>query len=654
MKDKSFLDSRLKAEEIKHLTETAQLCRGDIIKMTTLAGSGHPGGSLSSIDILTTLYSYAKVDPKEPYHPLRDRIIISCGHISPGVYSTLGRLGFINIDDVISGFRNEKTLFEGHVVRDVPGIEWSTGNLGQGLSAGCGFAIASRIKKEDWNVFVVMSDGEQAKGQIAEARKFAKKYNLTNLTVIIDYNQLQISGWIHDVMPQNIKANYEADGWKVLEINGHDYKQIYEALREGAHSKNKLVAIIARTTMGKGISFIENKWEFHGKALNIEQYKQAIKELGLVDDLTKYSKRREKIHPLLPGKRPEEKIDIDVGTPFIYGPEEKTDNRSAFGKALADIGKRNFPARFAAGGQIGRNVPGKNPLVVLDCDLSTSVKTASFANNCSCNFLQGGVQEHNTATVAGALSTEGIVTFFADFGVFGIDETYNQHRLNDINNSNLKLMCTHCGLDVGEDGKTHQCIDYIGAMRNLFGFKIIVPADPNQTDRAVRYIAKKRGNFIVAMGRSKLPIVLAEDCSPLFGGKYEFQYGKADILRDGNDASIITCGAISEKAIKVSDSLKTKGYSVRVVNISCPSDIDKDAIRQAVNTGLIVTLEDHHKETGLGSIVAQVIAEESLVVKFVKIGVDHYGESGKPEELYKLFGMDEAGITQTVLSNLKK
>ncbi len=642
MKDKGFLDSRLKTEEIKHLAEIARLCRGDILKMTTLAASGHPGGSLSAIDILVTLYSYAKVDSKEPYHPLRDRIVVSCGHISPGVYSALGRLGFINIDEAIAGFRKERTPFEGHVERDVPGIEWSTGNLGQGLSAGCGFAIASRIKKEDRNVFVVMSDGEQAKGQVAEARRFAKKYNLNNLTVIIDYNQLQISGWIHDVMPQNIKDNYEADGWKVLEINGHDYKQIYEALREGATSKNNLVAIIARTAMGKGVSFIENKWEFHGKPLTLEQYREAIKELGLTDDLDKYNKMRAKPYSGQLRKRPEEKINIDVGTPFIYGPAEKTDNRSAFGKALADIGKRNF------------NMPGKNPLVVLDCDLAVSVKTDIFAKDCSCNFLQGGVQEHNTATIAGAISTEGIVTFFADFGVFGVDETYNQHRLNDINHANLKLICTHCGLDVGEDGKTHQCIDYIGAMRNLFGYKIIVPADPNQTDRVIRYIALEKGNFIVAMGRSKLPAILAEDGTLFFGEKYKFQYGKADILRDGKDASIITCGAISEKAIKVSDSLKTKGYSIKVVNISCPSNIDREAIKQAAKTGLIVTLEDHHKETGLGSMVAQVIAEESIPIKFIKLGVDHYGESGKPDELYKMFGMDETGITQTVLSNIKK
>lgn len=641
MKERGFPDSRLTNEEIKKLQETARLCRGDIIKMTTLAASGHPGGSLSLIDTLVTLFSYANVDPKDPYNPLRDRIVVSCGHISPGVYAVLGRLKFVDTDDAIAGFRKIGSPFEGHVERDVPGIEWSTGNLGQGLSAGCGFAIASKIKKENWNVFTIMGDGEQAKGQIAEARRFAVKYGLSNLTVIIDYNQLQISGWIHDIMPQNIKKNYESDGWKVIEINGHDYEEIYRALREGAHSKNKLIAIIARTAMGKGISFIENKHEFHGKPLSVEEYQRAIKELGLEDDLDKYKRMRADYRAPQLKKRPELKIDIDTGKPFIYTAADKTDNRSAFGKALADIGKRNF------------NVPDKNPIAVLDCDLATSVKTDSFAKECSCNFLQAGIQEHNTATVGGALSAEGILTFFADFGVFGVDETYNQHRLNDINHTNLKVVCTHCGLDVGEDGKTHQCIDYIGVMKNLFGYKVIVPADPNQTDRAIRYIAKEKGNFVVIMGRSKMSPILDEDKNPIFGENYQFRYGKADVLREGQDATIIACGAIAEKAVKAYELLKQKGISVKVLNMSCPCDIDKDAIKQAAKTRVIVTLEDHNKNTGLGSMVAQVLAEQSLSVKFIRLGVDHYGESGKPEELYKAFGMDEESIAKTILSDIK-
>lgn len=152
-------------------------------------------------------------------------------------------------------------------------------------------------------------------------------------------------------------------------------------------------------------------------------------------------------------------------------------------------------------------------MAVFDCDLAGSVKTNSFAKVRPECFIQGGIMEHNAAVAAGALSKEGIQTYFSDFGVFGVDETYNQHRLSDINRTNLKVVTTHVGLDVGEDGKTHQCIDYLGCMRNLYHFHTIIPADPNQTDRVIRYISGKYGNYLVPMGRSKLDLLRHPDGS---------------------------------------------------------------------------------------------------------------------------------------------
>ena len=162
-------------------------------------------------------------------------------------------------------------------------------------------------------------------------------------------------------------------------------------------------------------------------------------------------------------------------------------------------------------------MPGASPIAVFDCDLATSVKVDGFESVQPDHFFQVGIQEHNAAAMAGALSADGVVSFFADFGVFGVCETYNQHRLSDINHANLKLVCTHVGLDVGEDGKTHQCIDYMGLFQNLFGFKIVLPADPNQTDRATRFVATNPGNFFLGMGRSKTPTILDEAGSPFFG-----------------------------------------------------------------------------------------------------------------------------------------
>jgi transketolase len=282
------------------------------------------------------------------------------------------------------------------------------------------------------------------------------------------------------------------------------------------------------------------------------------------------------------------------------------------------------------------------------------VKTAGFAKQFSGHFFQGGIQEHNTATIAGAISTLGLLSFFADFGVFGVDETYNQHRLNDINETNLKLICTHNGLDVGEDGKTHQCIDYVGAMQNLFGYKVIVPADPNQTDRVIRYAAKTHGNFLVAMGRSPIPTLLTEEGTSLFGSPYEFRYGHADLIRNGKDAAIVTTGGMVYRAVQAWQKLREKGIEVRVINISCLSDLDVEAILKATETGIIITYEDHHVQTGLGSLIANLLAGHGLGIRFRKLGITQYGSSGKPDDLYRMQGLDAESLVQTVIEEVRK
>lgn len=646
---------KLTKEWITKLKNLARLARGDILKMTTLAKCGHPGGSMSSIDIYLVLYSFANVNLKYIDDPDRDRIIISHGHTSPGVYSALGRLGFFDIDDAISSFRKAGSIFDGHVDWKVPGVEWSSGNLGQGLSAGCGFALAGKLLNKDFHTFVAMSDGEQQKGQVSEARRFAKKYELNEITVIIDYNGLQISGKITDVMPQNIKENYIADGWKVLEIDGHDNNQIYEALKQSVNTKDTPVAIFAYTKMGKDVSFMEDDEQFHGKALSIEQYGKALAELEIEDDIEKYDKLRQKIIPIEGAEKLEKeikrtyKININFGIPKTYYKEDKLDNRTAFGNVLKEFAELNCRKSLIYEESSNFNKSPISPIAVFDCDLATSVKTDKFSSICPNNFFEGGIQEHNTATVAGALSTQNVLTFFADFGVFGIDETYNQHRLNDINQTNLKLITTHCGLNIGEDGKTHQCIDYLGVMRNLYNFSIIIPADPNQTDRVIRYISKTPGNFLVAMGRSKVPIILKDNEDPYFADDYKFEYGKADLIRDGDRATIISMGFMLHRAIRAWEILKNKGYLVRVLNVSCPTNIDEKIIDECINMGPIVTYEDHNIQTGLGNIIADYIAQSGKRIRFKKMGISSYGLSGDPEDLFEIQGLSIEDLVSSVI-----
>lgn len=615
--------------DIGKLELLSNKCKGDILTMTTLAASGHPGGSISSLDVYLALYEFANVSAENRIAPARDRIVISHGHTSPGIYSVLGRNGFFDLEEAIAYFRKAGSIFEGHVEPDVPGIEWATGNLGQGLSAGIGFALAAKQKEEKFDVYVVMGDGEQQKGQIAEARRFASKYELNNITGIVDYNRLQISGDISEVMPQQIKENYQSDGWKVLEINGHDFDEIFSALKKAKADTKNPYLILANTIMGKGVSFMENDETYHGKPLSEEQYKQAMRELSLNSKLTYYRKMRKEFSPAKNQKSvqtqsPNAKTKPELVHGSALYKKGKVAPRNAYGAALLDLAKANEQIPFA----------------VFDCDLAGSVRTNDFAAKFPHAFYQSGIQEHNTAVIAGAISKENIITFFSDFGVFGVDETYNQQRLNDINHTNLKLVTTHVGLDVGEDGKTHQCIDYIGLMRNLYGFKIIIPADANQTDKVIRYIASHSGNYFVPLGRSKIEIITAETGDIFYDQDHPFQYGKADKLRSGKDGALLATGVMVEKALKIHKILRESGIEIAVWNFSSLSAISKEDMKKVTESGKIFTYEDHNVRTGLGSIIASKLLEFNLNATLVKFGVSQYGVSGKSEDVYQYLGLD--------------
>jgi len=616
--------------EIKILHEDARLCRGDIIKMTTIAGSGHPGGSMSSIDIYLTLYRHARISPDTAHDIKRDRIIVSHGHTSPGLYACLARLGFINREDALCGFRKIESPYEGHVERNVPGVEWTTGNLGQGLSAGCGFALAAKLNGFDYQTFVVMSDGEQAKGQVAEARRFARKYGLNALTVIIDHNHIQISGRTEEVMPVNIKDTFLADGWRVLEISGHDFAEIHEAVRQAISDKDNPCVIIAETVIGKGVSFMENNREYHGRALNKEECDKALKELGVENDIDAISESRKK-------RKVKNYVHFTAPLPVLKKGSSKqyerdTHPRAVFGSVLKEIA------------QINPNTP----IAVFDCDLAESVKSTGFAEVRPRNFFEAGVSEHSTATTAGALSINGVIAIWADFGVFAIDEVYNQLRLNDINHTNLKVVATHLGYNVGPDGKTHHCIDYIGLLRGLFGFRLVVPGDPNQTDHVVRHMLSQSGNYVIGISRSKLPVLTTVDGKIYYDEHYKFEYGKCDLLREGKDCTIFTYGPMLPIVLSAWAKLREDGIDVAVYNVPCPLHIDKDNLARAADKGLIITCEDHIKSTGLGSTVANAIARNGFHAPVVLIGIDQYGSSDEHNALYAKYGLDADTLVRTV------
>jgi transketolase len=628
-----------RSELISQISDQAKLARAAILKMTTLAKCGHPGGSLSSIDVLLSIYNTMKHDPKNPFWEDRDYMVVSIGHISPAVYSTLSLMGYFPLDDAIAYFRVYGSIFEGHIEREVPGVEWTTGNLGQGLSAGCGFALSAKIKGKKNRVYVHMGDGEQQKGQISEARRFAVKYKLNNLTAIIDYNQLQISGSIYDVMPQSLRRSWEADGWQVLEINGHDIPQILGALEDSGKS-NKPTMILSKSVMGKGISFMENKEKYHGSALNLELCQKALAEIGAEDDLALLQAKKDAFD----GK-PEDKshlfqkdFELKSGYPILY--ENESDCRGAWGNALLDLAKINKDA--------------KTPIITLDCDLSGSVKTDAFAKEFPEHFFQCGIMEHHAIVMGGALSACDMQTFWAGFGMFGAAETYNMQRLNDINHANLKTMLTHVGVDVGEDGKTHQSIDYIALARNLFNTRIICPSDANHTDRIVRWLIDKPGNCIVAMGRSKIPTLKKEDGSPFYDEDYVFEYGKADLLRKGDAGTVFVCGTTSNNALSAIDMLAQEGINLQLYAVGSPLEIDSEIVAEAAKNGSIFVVEDHSIHGGLGATIKDELIKSNIRADFIHFGIRAYPASGSSKALYKAYGLDADSIASTIKGHLNK
>ncbi len=632
--------TELSSEELSALQNMRVRCTKNILLSTSLAGSGHPGGSLSSLDNLLVTYGCIRHDAKNPAMEERDRVIMSIGHVSPGVYSTLAEFGYFTEDDFLRGFRRTGSGFPGHVERIVPGVEWDTGNLGQGLSTAVGIAHGFKIQGKPNQVIVFMGDGEQQKGQIVEAIRYARKYKLDNLIVVIDRNHLQICGTTEEVMKQSIRSLYSTNDWDVQYLeDGHDCNAYFQAFSKVYKKQDGVPSVIvSRTVMGKGISFMENLAKYHGSTLDRESLAAAMKELGVDDEFDKWSALRE--NPVTTDtiqSYVSPNVTINPGKAIVYEAGTQLDNRSAYGNALLSLAEAN-------------NSEGNLKIAGISCDLEGSVKMGGFHKHSPKAYIEAGIQEHHAATLAGGISSLGIVPFFSTFGAFAVSEVYNQTRLNDFNHASVKVVATHVGLDVGEDGPTHQCIDYLGLFKNYFRSSVFMPADPNQTDRIIRYIATEPGNVFVGMGRSKTAIITKEDGTVFFDSSYTFQAGKGDWLREGSDAAIITYGAVVPAVMEARNLLKEKGYSVAVLNMASLIPLDKEAVLKAAETGVVLTVEDHHVESGLGSLVAVVLAESGKGVQFKRSGVAQYGGSGKPSDLYASQGLDAQSIAAKMQS----
>lgn len=277
--------AKLTSEQLACVTSRAKSIRRHIVSMVTGAKSGHPGGSLSATDILATLYfAEMNVDPKRPDDPDRDRFVLSKGHAAPVLYATLAEKGFFSKEE-FSGLRKIDSMLQGHPdMKGTPGVDMSTGSLGQGISAACGMALAAKIDGKQHRIFALLGDGELEEGQVWEAAMFAAHYKLANLTAFVDFNGLQIDGKITDVLsPLPIPEKWQAFGWNVLQIDGHDIPAIYDAIQTAKACKDKPTVIVATTVKGKGVCQMENVADWHGKAPSQEECELFLSEMAEED-----------------------------------------------------------------------------------------------------------------------------------------------------------------------------------------------------------------------------------------------------------------------------------------------------------------------------------------------------------------------------------
>ncbi len=612
----------LQQDHLDFLNAVSKSCRRSMIAMLKQSQSGHPGGSLSCIDYLTLLYALHLSQTGE-------KIVVSNGHISPAVYSVLAEMGYIPKDEVIDTFRQLGSIYEGHVTRHVKGVYFGTGPLGVGVSVAAAFALAEKIQKRDKKVFGLMGDGEAQEGQVYEMIHFANKYRLDNLIMFVDYNEVQLTASLEEIMPINLPAIFKSAGWHVIEVDGHDYKAMWNALGEAYKTDGKPVVLIGKTVMGKGVSYMEDegknkKSTWHGNAPKPDQADEALQELELTEE---EKKQLEMVKEVVKWS-PEDPnfteslapMEIDTGEPFLYGTEEVTDCRSAYGKALLDLAKRN------------------SQVLALTADLGGSVKTEGVKKELPGQHFEVGIAEQNMVSVSGGLSLSGFIPFCSTFGAFMTSRAKDQARVNDINRTNVKMVSTHCGLSVGEDGPTHQAIDDASSFLGFFNTMVIEPADPNQTDRIIRYVASHYGNFYVRMGRHKYPVVTKEDGSPFYDTSYQYEYGKSDIIREGNDLTIVASGAIVAEAVKAWDELKKENpeLSIELVASTSIKKFDQTLLDSIRKTGKVITAEDHNGIVGLSSQLGKHLLKEGIKVDvFKNIAVNEYQLSGKSQDLYE-------------------
>ena len=607
-------------DTLKNLLEQkATNLRIHSIISTSEAGSGHPTTCLSAADIVSALFFHAmRYDCADAKNPNNDRFILSKGHAAPLLYAAYAEAGIIPIDDLLT-LRQIDSILEGHPTPRFDWTEVATGSLGQGLSLGLGMALNGKyLDKSDYRVYVLLGDGETAEGGVWEAAALASHYQLNNLIGIVDVNALgqsQRTMYAFDI--DTYCRRFEAFGWQTIGIDGHDFDEILPALEKAKASTDKPTMIVAKTFKGKGVSFLENEDNWHGKAVaKGEQLDKALAELGPLQ--TDIPLQIESPNPI--------NKQISTATtcePPEYASDAEVATRGGYGTGLAKLGTAN------------PNV------VALDGDTKNSTYAEQFMTLHPNRFFEMFIAEQNLVGAGIGLAKRGKIPFVSTFAAF-LSRAYDQIRMSAISQANIKYAGSHCGVSIGEDGPSQMGLEDIAMFRAIPGAVVLYPSDAVAAERLVAEAAAHEGIVYIRTSRPKTAILYDTDES--------FPIGGSKVVRESGEdkVTVVAAGVTLHEVLKAQEVLTAEGIAIRVIDLYSVKPIDTEALLAAASetNDTIITVEDHYPEGGLGDAVLDAVATKGIRVH--KLAVTGIPRSGKPDELLELHGISANAIVQKV------
>lgn len=604
---------------MKNTQKLANLLRYYSIVSTTEAGSGHPTSCMSAADLMAVLMyeGYFRYDTAHKENIWNDRLIFSKGHAAPLFYA-LWAVGDAYPKEDLMKLRQLGSELEGHPTMRFPYTEVPTGSLGQGLSVGLGMALHAKLyAKTDSRTFVLLGDSEMAEGSVWEAMELASHYHTNNLIAILDANRLGQRGETmhgHDLKAYEDKAT--AFGWWPIIIDGHDLDQIRGAYKVALSVQDRPVMIIAKTFKGHGVKSLSDKEGKHGVAVKKEDLHTMLFELGEVDQtlLGTISK---------PAKIESEKKFINEYEAPIYKIGENIATREAYGAAISAVAQSN-PS-----------------VVVVDAETSNSTFADGVKKTAPEQFLEMYIAEQNMIGVAVGLARRGLSPFASSFAAF-LTRAYDQIRMAGVGESNIKVVGSHAGVSIGEDGGSQMALEDIAMMRAVWGSTVIYPSDAESTRQLVELIAHTKGLAYLRTTRAKTPVV--------YGSDETFPIGGCKVHGDSKgqtDAVIIGAGITLHEALKAQKDLTVKGKKITVIDLYSVKPLDEKTLNAVCkNTKKVVVVEDHYPEGGIGEAVRSVL--KNSTAEFISLAVRRMPCSGKPAELLRYMEIDAEAIIHTI------